>query len=193
MSVRDERANNYPLSWPAGWTRTLFSQRRPSQFWRHSMVDCVDEVEREVERLQGKGLVISSNVPVRANGRPYSNQPIPSDPGVAVYFLLRGKPMALACDRWLTPEENVWAIAKHIEALRGQGRWGVGAVERAFEGYLALPPNRYADSFRSARSEQEAQAIFRKLSLTAHPDQGGSADEFVALQQAYEEARKQWG
>ena len=45
----------------------------------------------------------------------------------------------LACDRWDRPEHNLRAIAKHVEAIRGQERWGVGSVAQAFRGYQALP------------------------------------------------------
>lgn len=61
------------------------------------------------------------------------------DRGAAVYFEMKGKPVSLACDKWNRVEDNIWAIAKHIEALRGQQRWGVGSIEQAFRGYTALP------------------------------------------------------
>jgi hypothetical protein len=61
-----------------------------------------------------------------------------NDPGIAVYFTLGKKRVVLACDKWAAPQENIYAIAKHVEALRGQDRWGVGSIEQAFAGYMAL-------------------------------------------------------
>ena len=82
---------------------------------------------------------MSSNIPRGKQGSPISNIGVLKDPGVAVYFTIKEKPVSLACDKWVHVEDNIWAIAKHIEALRGQERWGVGSIEQAFAGYTALP------------------------------------------------------
>jgi hypothetical protein len=48
--------------------------------------------------------------------------------------------MCFACDRWDSVADNVQAIRKTIEALRGIERWGTGdMVQRAFAGFVALP------------------------------------------------------
>jgi len=87
-------------------------------------------LDGELRLLGAKNVVISSNVTIARNS--------PPDPGVAIYFNLRTLRCALACDRWTAVAHNLWAIAKHIEALRGQDRWGVGSIDQAFAGYQAL-------------------------------------------------------
>ena len=52
---------------------------------------------------------------------------------------LDGEPHALACDRFDRIEDNIAAIAAHIETLRGQERWGVADMKQAFAGHVALP------------------------------------------------------
>jgi hypothetical protein len=105
-----------------------------------SVNDATGELLGELERLgAAEGPVISTNLKLRLDGLPRSDQATPADPGVAVYFELDGKTIVLACDKWNRVADNIYAIAKHVDALRGQDRWGVGTVEQAFRGYTALP------------------------------------------------------
>lgn len=180
----------YPLAWPTRWIRTA-GRRGHSQFEMHSLKNCATKVLNEVRLAGGGKTVISTNVALRLDGLPYSNQKPPADPGVAVYFTYKDKPIVFACDRWRTVEDNLWAIAKHVEALRGQERWGVGSLEQAFRGYVALPapeqwwqvlgvePTADADTVRTA---------YRNLARQHHPDAGGDHDQFVRIQAAYDRA-----
>src|SRR5687768_11454805 len=122
----------YPLCWPDGWPKTPPGQRWSSPFHKHSMERAAQELETEINRLGGKNAILSCNLARRLDGLPKSNQSQPPDPGAAVYFTLKGKRVSLACDKWGRVECNTWAIYKHIEALRGQERWGVGSIEQAF-------------------------------------------------------------
>lgn len=187
----------HPLTWPVGWPRT--KQRQQSRFRGVTMATATREVFDELGRM-GVGdynVIISTNVAVRRDGLPYSNQRRPDDPGVAVYFRLKNKPHVLACDRWHLPEENLWAIAKHIDALRGQARWGVGTLEQAFTGYAALPaPPDDAQWWRVLGLEETAsnEAIksrYRELVLRHRPDlhEGPPDPVWTGIQAAYEKAR----
>jgi len=149
----------------------------------------------EIGRLGASDGILSTNVRLRLDGKPYSAQAQPSDTGAAVYFKLNGKPISLACDRWDRVEDNVWAIAKHIEALRAQDRWGVGSIERAFRGYTALPgigESSASDWWRvlgvpvNAEPDQVKQA-YRVLAAKHHPDAGGHAELFMRVQKAWEQ------
>src|SRR5665213_32738 len=81
----------YPLCWPAGWRRA--QNRRSASFKRFgsslSIVDGVERVQRELEmlRIPSSGIVISSNVRPTLAGVPSSRDGVPTDPGVAVYWL----------------------------------------------------------------------------------------------------------
>lgn len=191
-----ELESNYPLQWPAGWPVT--SAPGTSRFGEGgrgvSMIQALDYAEAELRRLGAVDPVISSNLRPRRDGRPYADQPRPvKGGGVAIYFTLKKRRLVLACDLWRKPEENLWAIAKHVEALRGQQRWGVGSIEQAFAGYAALPPKRGQDCWETlglagrgnAPTEQEVIAAWRDLAKVAHPDvEGGSAEAFQRLNDA---------
>lgn len=155
----NEDATRYPLSWPTGWVRTASHQRKRAAFHQRKPVyfqdgrtgysqkaaltvgDALTRLEGELSRLGARSVVISSNLRVRQDGLPYSQQAKSlDDPGVAVYFRLKGAPRALACDRWTSAADNIAAIAGHVNAIRAVDRYGVGTIEQAFAGYAALPP-----------------------------------------------------
>lgn len=186
--------NAYPLSWPMGWKRTDPYRRKQSQFAARSLATARDYVLSELRMLRGRNPIVSTNVMLRQDGLPKSGQKNPIDPGVAVYFVLNNQPRVLACDKWRTVEDNLWAIGKHIEAIRGQDRWGVGTVDQAFAGYDALPAPRTAWwevlGVPKNASRDEIQAAYRKAAKETHPDAGGSEDAFLKVQAAWEAALK---
>lgn len=192
---------SYPLSWPDGWPRTAPNLRRNSLFKRpvsfaargHSMDECRRELARELGLLKATKEILSTNVQLRLDGLPYSNRAQPSDPGAAVYFELKGKAVALACDKWLRVEDNIWAIVLHIGSIRGQARWGVGNVEQAFRGYMALPGIGQTSGSSwwqvlgvaiNATPEQVKDA-YRVLVAKHHPDRGGDAEMFHRVTEAW--------
>ena len=175
--------SNYPLHWPARWPRT--KTRLWSKFGERQrgvqMGAALDFLTAELHRLGGKHEVISTNVKARLDGRPYAGQAAPTDPGVALYFTLKERRLVLACDKWLKVEENVWAIAKHIEALRGQNRWGVGSVEQAFAGYTALPEKSHSGVWDTlgldpeTATEKQVMDAWRENAKKCHPDVAGGS------------------
>lgn len=191
----------FPLSWPAGWPRTpRHKQTRNERFMRNlSVARATDAVLDEVRSLGGRGVVISTNLELKRDGLPYSNRRAPDDPGAAVYFRLKDKPLVLACDRWDRVEQNLWAIAKHINALRGQERWGVGTVAQAFAGYTALPdPNARRPwwevlGVHRGASPIDIRSAYNEAAKLHHPDRGGDVERMAEINAAYEEARRERG
>lgn len=212
----------FPLSWPNGWPRTAAHKRAPAPFFtisrnyhasstpgqsgyttssrnKRSMNTATEEIFRNL-KLIGVGdfnVIVSTNVELRNDGLPYSNRKAPEDPGAAIFFKLKGKPCSLACDKWSRVEDNLYAISKHIEALRGQERWGVGSVEQAFAGYMALPPAGTSVgaswwNVLGCAHDSPFEAVkesYRAKAKIAHPDNGGSNDAMVTLNAAWDQAR----
>ena len=183
-------AEAFPLHWPAGWPRTRSPQ--PSRFDVSSFAVVRDNLFREINLLGGTHIVLSTNVPLRQDGIPYANMRQPQDRGVAVYFLRRGKQMVFACDRWAKIEDNMRAIEKTIEAVRGIDRWGASEMlERAVQAFEALPaPSSCWDvlGVRPGASRSEVEAAYRMEARRAHPDTGGSNAAMAELNRARDEA-----
>ncbi|MGN6386064.1 MAG: J domain-containing protein [Verrucomicrobiota bacterium] len=192
-------SSSYPLYWPEGWAR--HKHRQFSRFSDHlTIARALDGIFIELERLGADRAVISSNLRTRPNGLPAGNQPQPQDPGVAVWFHLKGKPHVLACDKWSKVQHNLWAIVKHIESLRGQDRWGVGSLQQAFAGYAALPEKSSAFGawhevlgVAINASEEQIKEAYRIKAMTWHPDRGGDHERMAALNNAYQAALKERG
>lgn len=205
---------SYPLHWPRGRARTPAGSRRRAAFnsKRHNgryqetteltISDALDRLEDEVTRLGVTVYTLSTNVEPRLDGRPRSVSQRIEDPGVALYFKLQGQDTVLACDRWDRVADNIAAIAKHIEALRGMDRWGVGSLRQAFAGYRALPPGGDESvpaekpwwqilGVDRAAPMAEIEAKWRELVRTAHPDQGGDAETAKRINGARDAARKE--
>lgn len=188
---------SYPLRWPAGWKRT--TSRTWSQFGKRSIAEARDALLAEMTKLGATKVILSSNLRVRNDGLPMANQVNPQDPGFAVYFTLKQQQRVLACDQWQKVEENMWSIVKHVEALRGQQRWGVGSIDQAFAGYAALPEKSEARPWTAVlglpheATPEQIKETYRALAKAVHPDVGGTNAQMSDLNEAYAAAIKAKG
>lgn len=192
-----EAIEAYPLSWPPARKRVGY---RENALFDTTFGKARDLARNQISLLGGKGVIISSNVPLRQDGMPYAKPPGWIDPAVAVYFTYKKRQMCFACDRWNDVADNMQAIAKTIEALRGVARWGTGdMMEAAFTGFAALP----APGQTHARGWPEvlelngdatldkAKESYRRLSGQRHPDRpGGSHDAMSELNWAWAQAQE---
>ena len=174
----------YPLSWPAGWKRTPARERQRAEFARVvkawdvtigkavrkgerplTVYDAILRLTAELHRLDAEEEILSTNVQVRLDGLPRSNQP--ADPGAAVYFILKHKPLALACDRWTRVADNVAAIAQHIDALRRIDRYGVGSLTRPSPATPRCPPPAARPTGASSSASRRRTATSSSASTTS--------------------------
>lgn len=183
-------AEAFPLHWPEGWPRTKAPARSKFDL---SFTEARDGLLAEVQRMGGRYIVISTDIETRQDGLPYANQRAPRDTGVAVYFERKGKQMVFACDRWNSVKDNMRAIAKTIDAMRGIERWGASdMLERAFSAFVALPSPARARTWRevlgfppAAKPDREGiEQAFRSKAKAAHPDTGGSTEAMAELNAA---------
>jgi hypothetical protein len=207
---------SFPLSWPDGWKRTTtrlpakfvklgeqqYDSQGQAQSWRQkkrlSVADAVKRVLGELSRMgvSDWNIIISTNVPLRLDGMPRSDQE-PGDPGAAVYWKKNNKATmrCMAIDQYTRVADNLAAIAATLDAMRAIERHG-GAqiIERAFLGFAALPQNasqpwREVLGIEGAATLDLVESRFRALVKVRHPDVGGSDEDFQKLQQAREAAR----
>lgn len=199
----------WPLSWPAGWKRTDSFRRGRAKFQKLSfssgqklMLSVAQGTERVLDELRRFGIaestiIVSTNLVLRIDGLPRSDQREPGDPGVAVYWKAAKDRThkVLAVDRYDRVADNLAAVAATLEAMRAIERHG-GAVilERAFTGFDALPsPNdwRHVLGFDGTPGYEQAKARYQSLAMKHHPDVGGSEDRMVELNRAWEDAQRE--
>jgi hypothetical protein len=185
----------YPLHWPDGWKRTRNPER--SRF-KTGFGDARQYLFDELSRMGARGIVLSTNVALRNDGMPRANTaPAGGDHGVAVYFERRGKRMVFACDKFDRVYDNMYSIAKTVDALRGIERWGASdMMERAFSGFKQLAAENAGESWWSllgveaGASLEEIEAGYRRELKKAHPDTpGGSHEAMQRLNLARDQAR----
>lgn len=208
--MKPEAVSRYPLEWPAGWVRTLPRHRQRASFQQVkkeyvgtetrtrqvslSVLAATQRLEEQLERLGGINPTLSTNVSLRLDGRPRSDQE-PTDVGAAVYFVFKGKATVFACDKWNRVADNIAAIAAHIDALRRVDRYGVGSIEQALAGYKSLPADSAADWRQvfgfpagSVPSHEALKAAYKDRARHAHPDQGGTDEAMMHINRALEYA-----
>lgn len=180
----------YPLQWPPGWPREPGPRR---SIFDTPFAKARDGLLRELRLLGATNPVISSNVRLRRDGLPYANQPEPGDSGVAVYFELDGEQMCIPCDRWDLVRDNIQAIRKSVEALRGLERWGAKEmVSAAFTGFRALPGDETREELTGQGMSSEENPYvgldkreLRRLLKLYHPDTGeGNTERFRLVKEA---------
>lgn len=202
----------YPLSWPPGWPRTpahgqvdgKFRFRRTrwdgnrSPFW--TFAEARDALLEESRKLGARSIVLSTNFPLGRDGAPVEGKRRPDDQGVAIYFARQGRVLVMAADGFVRAEENMRSLALALEGLRQVERHGGGVMmERAFDGFAALPPPGAGRPWRvvfgiNDQAGVTAAAIevaFRRLAMTRHPDQGGTAEAMAELNAARDAALKE--
>lgn len=187
----------YPLSWPQGKPRA--KSQRYSAFGPRTFGQARDFLLGELKRLGARHVVLSTNMSLRQDGLPLANARMPEDKGVAVYFMWDGRQMAFACDQWVKIEENIYAIAKTIEAMRGIERWGSGDMMRAaFSGFEALPPPSSEEPWHVVLGVMPTAPMntidnaYKSLAKLHHPDvPQGNADKMSKINRAYEQAKKE--
>jgi DnaJ domain len=196
----------YPLTWPTDRPRTPAAKRKKALF-KHkggnvTVAEAIKRLMHEISSFTPVGqswvidpemVIVSSNLLTRNDGLPRSGQKEPEDPGIAIYFQMRERNYCFACDVWDRTADNIVAIAKHLEAIRGQERWGVGSIDQAFQGYMALPDqvSRWwlVLGVKPDASQEEIQKAYRRLALESHPDAGGQREDWERIAKAYEQAK----
>ena len=190
----------YPLQWPDGWPRSPESTRGylQSQYNRPGWDKVVRRLLDELKRLGAKNIVLSTNQPIRRDGLPYAQQRRIGDPGAAVYFLRAGRQLVMAQDRFLAVDDNIRSLALAIEGMRQMERHGGATMmDKAFAGFEALPaPPKWRqilglDEEGVAITLDRAEAHYRQLAKTHHPDRGGDAAMFATLNEAINDARRE--
>lgn len=182
----------FPLLWPPGWRRAKWRKTAP---FKVSPSQARQEMLEELDRLGATQIVITSDQPVNRDGSLSLARRYIFDTGVAVYFKRKGRDVVLACDQYEEIHDNLRAIGKTVEAMRGIERWGASdMLDRAFTGFEALPaPEQWWQvlGVPSTAGKTEITAAYRRAAASAHPDRGGSDAAMSRLNAARDAALAQ--
>lgn len=194
-------AETFPLKWPLGRATTKSWQRRDAAF-KTTPVRARDELMHELKLLGARNVVISSNVRTYSRGGQeimYADQSAARDePGVAIYYTWKDEQYALACDRYKTVMDNLQALNKTINAIRGIERWGTGEMMKAaFAGFKELPSST-ADirscwevlGLQPTKNLELIRTAYRKQLFKKHPDHGGTHEAMTELNIAKHQAEQ---
>jgi hypothetical protein len=208
MEDRKYKLSQYPLSWPDGWKRTPWNQRKRATFTRYGdRLTIQAGLQRVLQQLEMMSIrrddiIISTNVPTRLDGLPRSDQRKPDDPGVAAYWRKsQNAPMqCMAIDIYDEVADNLGAVAASLSALRAIERHGGAQVqERSFRGFAALPertgnrPWREVLDVAGNVTQESLEGQYRRLARVRHPDFGGSDEGMAELNVARAEALREIG
>ena len=185
----------FPLSWPANTKRTDRPQKSRFDI---SFTGARSALITELRLIGAKQPILSTNIELKLDGQPYARPPMNNEAGVAVYFTWKDRQMTFACDKWDAVEDNIQAIVKTINAIRGIDRWGSSdMIERAFSGFSGLPaPMTSGAPWRSVlnfeQNEYPTDATikerYRSMAKQHHSDAGGNDTQMAALNVARDQA-----
>lgn len=196
MAAGDKLIEPFPLLWPIAQRRTQSARRVGAQQYKLTLTRYRDDLLDEIKKMDGRNIVLTSNVPVRRDGLPYADAREPIDPGVAVYFDRDSQDYCLAIDRYSGVKWNMAALAKTVEALRAIERHGSPSLlAHALGGFRQLPAHEANESWwvvlevpSDTTSADLVAAARERLALRHHPDKGGSHDAMARINAAYERA-----
>lgn len=192
-------------TWPGKQTPSYSRKRAP---FRIGYAERLELLEHELSKLGAKEIVIQAQFEpkdIRNDGWPRSSART-KGPAIIVSFKGTKGPLSFPCDRYDSWEDNLYAIALSLEALRAVDRHGVTQNAEQYRGWQQIaapaPENqsfatardaaawlaRIADSPYAVTAVMVPGPAFESAYKTAarklHPDAGGTHDDFVRLQQA---------
>ncbi len=193
----------FPLAWPDGWPRTGRAQRwRNSQFRGNTFARARDGLAHELDLLGANGVILSTNVPLRLDGKPRGDFAEElSDPGVAVYFRLGKRSLVMARDEFAKVSDNLRSLAIALDFLRGMRRHGGATMmDRVFAGFAQLPAPGVARSCwvvlgigREGATVEAIDTAYRAKARQHHPDAGGTDAQMSEVNAARAAALREIG
>ena len=197
--LADLGARFRPISeWPAEHTK----HRKESPF-RASWSDTMERLATELRQIAAKGITVEIAIEesdLRLDGLPRVHAK-GSHPGVILSFSSKVGPLRIACDRFLSWQDNIRAIALGLHDLRRLDRYGITKRGEQYRGWRALPENTADVEIRDRQHAAEILAgfapfapveiltgrlteAFRAAVRKTHPDFGGDAVRFNLVNEA---------
>jgi len=105
----------HPLRWPDGLPKKPIKKR--ASYASLPISKNFKRIRKIVVEMDLQYVRIYSNLKINADGEVLGRSGS-SDPGVAMYFTIKGEPYVLASDQFRTVRDNLHAIARALEGYR---------------------------------------------------------------------------
>lgn len=184
------------LDWPAGWDRTPVSEREPNRDFQASLGSTTEDLATEMDRMDVDSWRASfGNQHAKQNSLPRYNAK-PDDPGFVLRWVDGEERYAVACDAYSRLRDNIRSVYLwvHETRLRAQRPVQTGDAEFAAarlpsgdseeDVVVAREPPHEVLGVEPDASDAEVQDAFREALKDAHPDAGGSREEFDRVTEA---------
>jgi hypothetical protein len=169
------------------WVDAVTADRKGAGRFRAQWSDMLDLLRYEAEMLGASLLVLQVQADpddIRRDGMLRARARV-GFPGVKVSLDSRHGPLTYATDAYDHWQANVRAVALSMQALRAVDRYGVSTRGEQYRGWAAIE----SGGDRQRRDAQDLIASYGGLTearMATHPDRGGSAEAFIAVQAAAE-------
>lgn len=153
----------------------------------------------EIDRLGGNEVVLQldlTDAEIRMDGMPRKDAR-PRTSAVVISFQSRHGPLQFATDRFDRWHDNLYAIARGLEALRKIDRYGISTGAQQYTGWksigsgIEMPAHQMtyeeAHNFITLHGESgDLKTAYRNAARYLHPDNHdtGDAEKFKRLQEA---------
>lgn len=191
----------------AQWPGALTSGRQRSRF-KSSYNATLMLLDAELRHLDASAIVLQvalSERDIRIDGKP-RNDSRPTHPGVILAFDSKHGPLSYPCDTFDNWQDNLRAIALALEHLRAVDRYGVTNRGQQYKGWQQIEGPKGPQTIlqavgvlykhTGAKDGSIGSGNWRDAYKTAvmktHPDRGGNAAEFSAVQEAKVVLEKHW-
>lgn len=199
--------------WPDQQPATPVSKRQDARF-TSDYAARLDLLEYELGQINAKDVILEAFIAkgsTRADAWPRSEAKS-TGPGLILSFTTNGEAREFAADNYRDWKDNLYGIAKTLEALRGIDRWRGRADGKQYAGFSpvlsqktsaqgtsaaatgAFTSAEGAAAYIAKHSKQQASSIlsnsvvmkgaYSEAALKLHPDTGGAHEAFIRLQQA---------
>jgi len=169
------------------WTDPVTEPRKPAHAFRASWNQTLDLLGYETWQLDAELVIFQIDVTegdIRVrDGMLRANAKV-AFPGVRVAFESRYGPLTYATDQYASWQANIRAIALALEALRAVDRYGVTKRGEQYTGWKALPAAGQKTTAQEAADLINRYGGRKEALFASHPDHGGTAEEFHAVQSA---------
>ena len=186
------------LDWPAGFERTPESERERNRSFEATLGSTTQDLATEMGRMDvdaWRGEI--TNAHTKSNGLPLHNAN-PDDPGFVLRWTDEEEQFAVACDASPRLRDNVRTVYLWVHETRMRGNRPVKTGDTEFAA-ARLPPGDGEETVavgstatlahevlgvRENAPDVVVEAAARAQKASAHPDNGGSREEFQEVVQA---------